>query len=154
MGLILESVLDNVKEEASNNTDIICLCIAEEVMEKSIVTGDESLEAKSKRLEMARVKSMTARLSFLRVGTEGSPTRGEKRRKVLEYDENSACSAKKVKVQKNVIPDRKNKVWRKKANGLYGWVIERKSATEDKELNFILALGGKLIQAKVAKTTN
>ena len=144
MGLILESVLDNVNEEATKNTKTNCLCITEEVIEKSIVTGVKRLEEKSKRLELARLKSMTARLSFLRVGAEGSPTRGKKRRKTLEYDDNSASSAKKVKVKKNGISTKK--VWKKKANGLYGWVTESKSAKENTELKFLtnyFSFGGK-----------
>ena len=77
MRLLLESVLDSVMHETSITSIMICLCVGEEVVEQIVVSADRRLEERSKRLKLASLKSMTVRLSFMKVGEDGSPSRGK-----------------------------------------------------------------------------
>ena len=134
--MLLESVVDMVVEERSEKIQTICISIAEEVVEMSLYIIDRRLEEKNKRLELARLKTVTARISILKVGPEASPFRGKKRAQDESETDQYPVNAKKMRNAATTLSTKK--VWKKKKNGLYGWVSERKSDKMNKELDSLI----------------
>ena len=71
--------------------------------------------------------------------TVGSPFHGKKR--ILDIDLETKTDEPSVslkKLRKAATPGSTKKVWRKKPNGLFGWINERKSTKVNKEFDSII----------------